>query len=165
MWQTLVGAWPIDDDRLVSYLRKAMREAKLSTSWTDPDSGYEASVISFARRATADSEIASRIAAFVAWIAPDAAVNSLSAKLVQLTMPGVPDVYQGCELTGLALVDPDNRRPVDYERRQSMLAGAGLAEDGLSTARQASEPSRNRHPGRGQAADHVARSAAAPGTP
>jgi len=123
MWQTLVGTWPIDDDRLVSYLRKAMREAKLSTSWTDPDSGYEASVISFARRATADSEVAGRIAAFVAWIAPDAAVNSLSAKLVQLTMPGVPDVYQGCELTGLALVDPDNRRPVDYERRQSMLSG------------------------------------------
>ncbi len=134
MWQTLVAAWPIDDDRLVSYLRKAMREAKLSTSWTDPDSGYEASVISFARRAAADSETASRVAAFVAWIAPDAAVNSLSAKLVQLTMPGVPDVYQGCELTGLALVDPDNRRPVDYERRQAMLSGAVLSGAVLSGA-------------------------------
>jgi len=122
MWQTLVGAWPIDDERLTSYLRKAMREAKLTTSWTDPDSEYEAAAISFADRAIADSEIARRIAAFVAWIGPDAASNSLGAKLVQLTMPGVPDVYQGCELTGLALVDPDNRRPVDYELRRSMLS-------------------------------------------
>jgi (1->4)-alpha-D-glucan 1-alpha-D-glucosylmutase len=125
MWQTLVGAWPIDDDRLTSYLLKAMREAKLTTSWTDPDPGYEAAVISFARHAVADDEIAARIAAFVAWIGPDAAANSLGAKLVQLTMPGVPDVYQGCELTGLALVDPDNRRPVDYELRRSMLSGLG----------------------------------------
>jgi len=125
MWQTLAGAWPIDDERLTSYLRKAMREAKLTTSWTDPDSEYEAAAISFARRAIADSEIAGRIAAFVAWIGPDAISNSLGAKLVQLTMPGVPDVYQGCELAGLALVDPDNRMPVDYELRRSMLSGLG----------------------------------------
>jgi (1->4)-alpha-D-glucan 1-alpha-D-glucosylmutase len=130
MWQTIVGAWPIDDDRLTSYLRKAMREAKITTSWTDPDSGYEAAAISFARHAIADSEIAGRIAAFVAWIGPDAAANSLGAKLVQLTMPGVPDVYQGCELTGLALVDPDNRRQVDYELRRSMLSGLGPASRG-----------------------------------
>jgi (1->4)-alpha-D-glucan 1-alpha-D-glucosylmutase len=127
MWQTIVGAWPIDDNRLTAYLRKAMREAKLTTSWTDPDSGYESAAISFYRRAIADSEIARRISAFVMWIAPDAAVNSLGAKLVQLTMPGVPDVYQGCELTGLALVDPDNRRPVDFELRRSMLSGLGHA--------------------------------------
>jgi (1->4)-alpha-D-glucan 1-alpha-D-glucosylmutase len=122
MWQTLVGAWPIDIDRLTSYLRKAMREAKLTTSWTEPDARYEAAVISFARRALADSEISERIARFVASIGPDAAVNALGAKLVQLTMPGVPDVYQGCELTALSLVDPDNRRPVDYDRRRLMLA-------------------------------------------
>jgi (1->4)-alpha-D-glucan 1-alpha-D-glucosylmutase len=139
MWQTLVGAWPIDDDRLASYLLKAMREAKLTTSWADPDSEYEAAVLSFARRAIADSEIAGRLAAFVAWIGPDAAANSLGAKLVQLTMPGVPDVYQGCELTGLALVDPDNRRPVDYELRRSMLSALGpdypdgLAGSGVPT--------------------------------
>jgi (1->4)-alpha-D-glucan 1-alpha-D-glucosylmutase len=127
MWQTIVGAWPIDDDRLTAYLRKAMREAKLTTSWTDPDSRYESAAISFFRRAIADSEIAGRVAAFVGRIGPDAAVNSLGAKLVQLTMPGVPDVYQGCELTGLALVDPDNRRPVDFELRRSMLSGLGHA--------------------------------------
>jgi (1->4)-alpha-D-glucan 1-alpha-D-glucosylmutase len=125
MWQTVVGAGPIDDNRLTAYMRKAMREAKLTTSWTDPDSGYESAAINFFRTAIADSEIAGRVAAFVARIGPDAAVNSLGAKLVQLTMPGVPDVYQGCELTGLALVDPDNRRPVDFELRRSMLSGLG----------------------------------------
>jgi (1->4)-alpha-D-glucan 1-alpha-D-glucosylmutase len=122
LWQTLVGAWPIDADRLAGYLRKAMREAKLTTSWTAPDSGYEAAVISFARLALTDAELSGRIAGFVASIGADARANSLSAKLVQLTMPGVPDLYQGCELSGLALVDPDNRRPVDFARRQSMLA-------------------------------------------
>jgi (1->4)-alpha-D-glucan 1-alpha-D-glucosylmutase len=133
MWQTLVGAWPIDADRLTSYLRKAMREAKLSTSWTDPDAAYEAAALSFARLALADNEIAERIAAFVAWIAPDAAANSIGAKLVQLTMPGVPDTYQGCELAGLSLVDPDNRRPVDFDRRQLLLASLRPGEqDGAS---------------------------------
>jgi (1->4)-alpha-D-glucan 1-alpha-D-glucosylmutase len=128
MWQTLVGAWPIKADRLTSYLRKAMREAKLSTSWTEPDATYEAAALDIARLALADNEISDRIAAFVAWIAPDAAANSIGAKLVQLTMPGVPDTYQGCELTGLSLVDPDNRRPVDFDRRQLMLAALRPAE-------------------------------------
>ena len=133
MWQTLVGAWPIDADRLTSYLRKAMREAKLTTSWTEPDAKYEAAALSFARRALSDNDISGRIAAFAAWIGPDAAVNSLGAKLVQLTMPGVPDTYQGCELTGLSLVDPDNRLPVDFDRRQLMLASLRPAgHDGAS---------------------------------
>ncbi len=104
-----------------------MREAKLTTSWTDPDPQYEAAAISFARRALADSEIASRTRRFRRRIGPAAAANSLGAKLVQLTMPGVPDVYQGCELTGLSLVDPDNRRPVDYARRQALLRSLGSA--------------------------------------
>ena len=125
LWQTLAGAWPISDDRLIEYLSKAMREAKLSTRWTDPDARYEAAAISFARRAMADPGIAGELAAFVASIENDAAVNSLSAKLVQLTMPGIPDVYQGCELTGFSLVDPDNRRPVDYDRRRALLATLG----------------------------------------
>jgi malto-oligosyltrehalose synthase len=122
MWQTLVGAWPIDADRLSAYLRKAMREAKLTTSWIEPDSRYESAVISFAELALTDAELSGRIAKFVASIGADAYANALGAKLVQLTMPGVPDVYQGCELSGLALVDPDNRRPVDFARRQLMLA-------------------------------------------
>jgi (1->4)-alpha-D-glucan 1-alpha-D-glucosylmutase len=122
MWQTLVGAWPIDADSLAGYLSKAMREAKLTTSWIEPDSDYEAAVIGFAELALTDAELSGRIATFVASIGADACANALGAKLVQLTMPGVPDVYQGCELSGLALVDPDNRGPVDFARRQLMLA-------------------------------------------
>ncbi|MGO8959478.1 MAG: malto-oligosyltrehalose synthase [Streptosporangiaceae bacterium] len=132
LWQTIVGAWPINADRLAAYLRKAMREAKLRTSWTEPDSRYEAAAITFAQLALADDEIANRIAAFVGWLSPDARANCLGAKLVQLTMPGVPDVYQGCELTGLSLVDPDNRRPVDFGHRMELLTT--LDEAGLPQA-------------------------------
>jgi (1->4)-alpha-D-glucan 1-alpha-D-glucosylmutase len=122
MWQTLVGAWLIGHERLAGYLGKAMHEAKTRTSWTMPDAGYESAVLGLAEGVLADSELVAGIAEFVAKIAPDARVNTLGAKLVQLTMPGVPDIYQGCELTGLSLVDPDNRRPVDYERRRRLLA-------------------------------------------
>jgi (1->4)-alpha-D-glucan 1-alpha-D-glucosylmutase len=127
LWQTLVGAWPIGDDRLAGYLRKAMREAKTATSWVDPDLGYESTVLDLADLVLADHELTGRISAFVTWITPDANANSLGAKLVQLTMPGVPDVYQGCELAGFSLVDPDNRRPVDFARRRVMLAALDQA--------------------------------------
>jgi maltooligosyltrehalose synthase len=99
-----------------------MHEAKTRTSWTVRDPGYEEAVLGLADALLADPERVAGIAEFVARIAPDARVNSLGAKLVQLTMPGVPDIYQGCELTGLSLVDPDNRRPVDYQRRKRLLA-------------------------------------------
>jgi (1->4)-alpha-D-glucan 1-alpha-D-glucosylmutase len=122
LWQTLVGAWPVCGDRLTGYLEKAMREAKTRTSWTSPDAGYEAAVQALAAKIVADDALRGSIEAFVAAIAPDALANSLGVKLVQLTMPGVPDVYQGCELTGLSLVDPDNRRPVDFARRRALLA-------------------------------------------
>jgi maltooligosyltrehalose synthase len=122
MWQTLAGAWLLGSERLREYLGKAMHEAKTRTSWTVRDPGYEAAVLGLADALLADPELVAGIAEFVARIAPDARVNSLGAKLVQLTMPGVPDVYQGCELTGLSLVDPDNRRPVDYQRRRRLLA-------------------------------------------
>jgi malto-oligosyltrehalose synthase len=125
LWQTLAGAWPVEPDRLAEYLRKAMREAKTATSWTGPDEDYEAAVQGLAKTVLADTMadgLAGRIADFVARIEPDARVNSLGAKLVQLTMPGVPDVYQGCELGGFALVDPDNRRDVDFPRRRELLA-------------------------------------------
>ena len=129
LWQTLVGAWPISGERLAGYLTKAIREAKRRTSWTSPDQEYEAAVLGLAARVLDDPELSGSVAGFVAGIAGDAAVNSLGAKLVQLTMPGVPDVYQGCELAALSLVDPDNRRPVDFARTRSDLtaldAGAG----------------------------------------
>jgi malto-oligosyltrehalose synthase len=123
MWQTLAGAWPVDSERLTGYLRKAMREAKTRTSWTDPDPEYESMVLTFAEAVLDDDELTGQIASFVAGLAADAAANSLGMKLVQLTMPGVADTYQGCELAGLSLVDPDNRRPVDFSQRAGLLAG------------------------------------------
>ena len=122
LWQTLVGAWPIGGDRLAAYLRKAVREAKTLTSWTEPDPGYESLVLGFADRALRDDKLSGWITSFVAELAGDARVNSLGAKLVQLTMPGVPDTYQGCELAAFSLVDPDNRRLVDFARRRRLLA-------------------------------------------
>ena len=135
LWQTVVGAWPISGERLAGYLTKAIREAKRRTSWVSPDQEYEAAVLGLAARALDDPELAGSIAGFVARIAGDAAVNSLGAKLVQLTMPGIPDVYQGCEVAALSLVDPDNRREVRFARTRSDLtdldadAGASLRGD------------------------------------
>jgi (1->4)-alpha-D-glucan 1-alpha-D-glucosylmutase len=129
MWQTLVGAWLIGHERLGEYIGKAMREAKTRTSWTVRRAGYESAVVGLVDAVLGDPELTAAIASFVAKIAPDARVNTLGAKLVQLTMPGVADVYQGCELTGLSLVDPDNRRQVDYQRRRRLLAALAAAPD------------------------------------
>jgi (1->4)-alpha-D-glucan 1-alpha-D-glucosylmutase len=112
-----------------------MREAKTTTSWRQPDTEYEAGVLAFTAAALADPALTGQIAAFADRIAAAARVNSLGAKLVQLTMPGAADVYQGCELAAFALVDPDNRRPVDYRRRRALLAAqdAGAAATDLDT--------------------------------
>ncbi|MCW2829503.1 MAG: treY [Aeromicrobium sp.] len=118
-WQTLVGAWPISDERLGDYLLKAAREAKLRTTWTDPDDDFEQSVSSWPARAR--DELGDEIESFVRIITPAGWSNSLTQKLVQLTAPGVPDVYQGTELWDFSLVDPDNRRPVDYGLRRELL--------------------------------------------
>jgi (1->4)-alpha-D-glucan 1-alpha-D-glucosylmutase len=130
-WQTLAGAWPIGYERAAGYLTKAMREAKTTTSWRRPDPRYEARVLAFAAAALADPALTGQIAAFADRVAAAARVNSLGAKLVQLTMPGVADVYQGCELAGFALVDPDNRRPVDYARRRALLAAQDAGAPGM----------------------------------
>ena len=122
MWQTLAGAWPLDRERLTGYLRKAMREAKTRTSWTEPDTEYESQVLTFAELVLDDDELTGQIGRFAAGLEPDARANALGAKLVQLTMPGVADTYQGCELAGLHLVDPDNRAPADFARRRDLLA-------------------------------------------
>jgi (1->4)-alpha-D-glucan 1-alpha-D-glucosylmutase len=122
IWQTLVGAWPISAERLAGYLAKAIREAKRRTSWTDQNPGYESAVHDLGARALGDPWLSRSISDFAAAIAVPALANSLGAKLVQLTMPGVPDTYQGCDLSALSLVDPDNRRPVDFARRRALLA-------------------------------------------
>ncbi|MGN6521679.1 MAG: malto-oligosyltrehalose synthase [Actinomycetes bacterium] len=133
LWQTVVGAWPIDADRLTAYLEKASREAKRHTTWTEPNAAYDEALASFARSVLADDEITTAVAAFVERLQPGFRSNVVAQKLLQLTVPGVPDVYQGCELVDLSLVDPDNRREVDYERRRSLLAAVepALAEQRL----------------------------------
>ncbi|MBB6172013.1 (1-_4)-alpha-D-glucan 1-alpha-D-glucosylmutase [Nocardiopsis mwathae] len=120
-WQTLVGAWPISAARLRCYLLKAAREAKLRTSWLHPDPAFEAEVGSWPERVLSDAPLAADVAALVGRIRAAGWSNALGQKLVQLTAPGVPDVYQGTELWDLSLVDPDNRRPVDFATRTMIL--------------------------------------------
>jgi (1->4)-alpha-D-glucan 1-alpha-D-glucosylmutase len=129
IWQTLFGAWPLSADRLVAYLQKATREAKAHTSWLAPVSSYDEAVESFARNLLADEVITSSVERLVQSLAPAWWATSLAQKLVQLTMPGVADTYQGTELFDLSLVDPDNRRPVDYERRRELLDGPAALDD------------------------------------
>jgi (1->4)-alpha-D-glucan 1-alpha-D-glucosylmutase len=122
VWQNLVGAWPLSRERAHAYAEKAAREAGTSTTWTDPDEEFEGRLHALVDAAFDDEATSAEIEAFVGRIAPSGRSNSLSQKLLQLTMPGVPDVYQGTELWDLSLVDPDNRRPVDYDLRRRLLA-------------------------------------------
>ncbi|MHB8296605.1 MAG: malto-oligosyltrehalose synthase [Acidimicrobiales bacterium] len=120
--QTVVGAWPISVGRLEEYLLKAVREAKVHTSWTDPDQSYEESMMVLAGRLMSDQELLGDIEAMAAAVSPPGRVNALAQLVCKLTAPGVPDIYQGSELWDSSLVDPDNRRPVDFELRDRMLA-------------------------------------------
>ncbi|PSK97991.1 maltooligosyl trehalose synthase [Murinocardiopsis flavida] len=121
-WQTLLGAWPISAERLAAYLGKAAKEAKLRTSWTDPDPAFEAEVAAWPQRILGADGVGAEVAAFAARIEAPGWSNALGQKLVQVLGPGVPDVYQGTELWDLSLVDPDNRRPVDFAEREAVLA-------------------------------------------
>ena len=131
--QTLVGAWPLSATRAEEYLRKATREAKLRTSWTDPDEAYEQARDEWVRRVMADEPLQAAIAEFVAPLITPGRTNSLAQLALQLCAPGVPDTYQGDDLWNLALVDPDNRREVDYATRVSLLAdlSSGLTPETL----------------------------------
>ena len=122
VWQNLVGAWPLSRERAHAYVEKAAREAGTSTTWTDPDEEFEAQLHALVDAAYDDEATAGRIHKFVERIQAFGWSNSLAQKLLQLTMPGVPDVYQGTELWDFSLVDPDNRRPVDYDLRRRLLA-------------------------------------------
>ena len=122
VWQNLVGAWPLSRERAHAYVEKAAREAGTSTTWTNPVQEFEDQLHALVDAAFDDPTTHAEIERFVERIAPSGRSNSLSQKLLQLTMPGVPDVYQGTELWDLSLVDPDNRRPVDYDLRRSLLA-------------------------------------------
>jgi (1->4)-alpha-D-glucan 1-alpha-D-glucosylmutase len=121
LYQTLVGAWPIDTERAIAYMEKASREAKAHTSWTDPNPVYEDALRAFVEGVLNSTDFTRDLENFVTPLIEPGRINSLAQTLVKLTAPGIPDFYQGTELWELSLVDPDNRRPVDYGRRRRLL--------------------------------------------
>jgi len=120
-YQTLVGAHPLTLDRALAYVEKAAREAKRHTSWTAPDERYERALADFAHATLADDAFMEDLAAFSAPLVTAGRVVSLAQTLLALTIPGVPDIYQGNELWDLSLVDPDSRRPVDFAVRARLV--------------------------------------------
>ena len=120
LWQTLVGAWPLERERLEAYMEKALREAKLNTSWIEPNEEHEQGVLASIRSLYA--ALPEDFEPFAARVAEAGRRIALGMTLLKLTGPGVPDLYQGDELEFLALVDPDNRRPVDWDLRRRALA-------------------------------------------
>ncbi len=121
LFQSLIGAWPISVDRIKAYMQKAMREAKLRTTWTSNNAEYEDALNSYQEKLLQDKAFTRDLEDFVNSITYAGRVNSLAQTLLKHTCPGVPDLYQGGELWDLSLVDPDNRRPVDYELRSKLL--------------------------------------------
>jgi (1->4)-alpha-D-glucan 1-alpha-D-glucosylmutase len=130
LYQALIGAWPLAPDpdftaRMQAYALKAAREAKLETSWLNPNARYEDGVTNFVARIldpAVSPDFRESFGGFAARTALIGALNSLSQATLKLTMPGVPDIYQGTEFWDCALVDPDNRRPVDFVARAAALA-------------------------------------------
>lgn len=121
LYQTLIGAWPIDAARAEEYMTKAAKEAKLHTSWIAPNEDYDAVLQRFVGAVLADDAFVAELEEFVAPLIEPGRIASLSQTLIKLTAPGVPDIYQGCECWNLSLVDPDNRRPVDFDSRSALL--------------------------------------------
>ncbi len=137
LYQMIAGAWPLDLDasnpagigefveRLAGWQQKALREAKLRTDWTEPNEDYEATARDFLHRLFEPASGFLALAGpFIDLIAPAGAVNGLSQAVLKMTVPGMPDFFQGTEFWDFSLVDPDNRRPVDYDRRRAALAAA-----------------------------------------
>lgn len=121
IYQTWLGAHPLPVDRAVAFVDKAAREAKRQTSWTRPEPEYEAALRHFVEASSADPAFARDLATYSATWEPAARAASLALTLLQLTSPGVPDIYQGSETLYLSLVDPDSRRPVDFAERERLL--------------------------------------------
>ncbi len=121
LYQTLVGVWPISIERLSGYLEKALREAKRNTNWVSPDADWEAGVKDFATRVVAHEPFVRDFEDFLERVRREGERAALGQLLLKLTSPGIPDIYQGDELWALSLVDPDNRRAVDWERRRELL--------------------------------------------
>ncbi len=119
--QTIVGAWPIDAERLRAYMIKAARESKLRTSWRNVDERYEHDLAALIDRLLADASFVASVEGLAATLRRPGRIRSLAQAALRLACPGVADTYQGCELWDLSLVDPDNRRPVDFDRRRTLL--------------------------------------------
>jgi (1->4)-alpha-D-glucan 1-alpha-D-glucosylmutase len=140
LYQTLIGAFPFDEhdhdqflERMKGYTIKAVREAKVHTAWLKPDTEYEDAFTSFLEEILGDEEGNPFLEEFLPFqkkVSHYGLFNSLSQTLIKITAPGVPDFYQGSELWDLNLVDPDNRRPVDFEMRRSFLEDSRKKEDG-----------------------------------
>jgi len=130
IFQTIAAAWPIEPERLIAYMEKALREAKRNTSWIAPDEQHEAAVGRFIRALYEHRDFRRDFDGFAADLAEEGDRVALGQLLLKLTSPGVPDIYQGDELLSLSLVDPDNRRPVDWAARREalteVLAGAAV---------------------------------------
>ncbi|MBV8445482.1 MAG: malto-oligosyltrehalose synthase, partial [Candidatus Dormibacteraeota bacterium] len=121
LYQTLVAAHPIGAARLTAYMQKAVREAKQETSWLDPDPAYEEDLERFTRAVLEDADMITVIESVLVAMTPSWYHSALTQTLLKLVLPGVADIYQGCELWDLRLVDPDNRGPVDYAMRRAAL--------------------------------------------
>jgi (1->4)-alpha-D-glucan 1-alpha-D-glucosylmutase len=121
LYQTLIGAWPITLERLQEYMLKATREAKQRTSWTANNAEFEDALRAFIDAVMGYPPFVTDLERFVDEVRDAGRVNSLAQTLMKYTAPGVPDLYQGAELWDLSLVDPDNRRPVDYLLRRKLL--------------------------------------------
>ena len=128
LWASMVGAWPLSRERAHAYAEKASREAGTSTTWTAPDAEWEARLHAAVDAAFDDDVVREAIESCVRFVQAAGWSNSLSAKLLQLVAPGVPDVYQGSELWNRSLVDPDNRLPVDFDERRAVLARIDAGE-------------------------------------
>src|SRR5262249_9194117 len=133
-YQTLLGAWPLEPyssadfaefvKRIQAYMQKAIHEAKVHSSWVNPDPAYDEAIRRFVARALdveGNFRFLRHFRVFQRWISHSGLFNSLSQTLLKIASPGVPDTYQGTELWDFSLVDPDNRRPVDYELRKQLL--------------------------------------------
>jgi (1->4)-alpha-D-glucan 1-alpha-D-glucosylmutase len=120
-YQTLAGVWPVPVERVQAYLEKAARESKQHTTWTKPNEPYEKALQSFISESLRDPQFTADLEKFVSTLGTAAATNSLAQTLVKLTAPGVPDIYQGDELWDFSMVDPDNRRAVDFAQRLHLL--------------------------------------------
>jgi (1->4)-alpha-D-glucan 1-alpha-D-glucosylmutase len=136
LYQTLVGTWPLEGGpgnafvrRIERYLEKAVREAKVSSSWLEPDAAYERALLRFARRALRSGPFVEELEAFAGRVAYHGALNGLAQVVLRSIVPGVPDLYQGSEGWNLSLVDPDNRGPVDAERLARRLRSVNRAPD------------------------------------